>query len=206
MGDDKVEVEPLKKESVKIREELEEERRMLQMAEVWQEERVQLKLVDAKIALEEKYAELNKLQAVLDTFLRIHSGTTADVSVLKEAEAPRGAVSLVKFHDMEFHYQPPPSSGGIFSVFEELQLVEETNAMAIEQCSGCKPACHACNIRSARPDTDIFLEYPMNRYANGTLDGDYDSEDDSLETMSYGEGQGSCTSPAQGNRGRKFLL
>lgn len=196
MGDDKVEVETLKKESMKIREELEEERRMLQMAEVWREERVQLKLVDAKITLEEKYTELNKLQANLDTFLRIHSGTNADVSVLKQAEMLRDAVSLVKFNAVEFHYQPPPSSGGIFSVFEELQPGEETTAKDIEQCSGYKPAStHACNTHSASPGTDIFLEDPLNLYANGTLDGDKDREDDRLEIMSYGEGQGSCTSP-----------
>ncbi|XP_074556112.1 uncharacterized protein LOC141811928 [Curcuma longa] len=151
IGDDKVEVESLKKESVKICEELEEERRMLQMAEVWREERVQLKLVDAKITLEEKYAELNKLQADLDTFLRIHSGTIADVSVLKETEALRGAVSLVKFNDIEFDCRPPQ-------------------------------------------DIDANKD-PMNRYANGTLDGDNDSEDDRLEGMSCGEEQGSCTSP-----------
>ncbi|KAG6502758.1 uncharacterized protein LOC121984078 [Zingiber officinale] len=196
MGDDKVEIETLTKESMKIREELEEERRMLQMAEVWREERVHLKLVDAKITLEEKHAELNKLQADLDTFLRMHSGTNADVSVLKEAEMLRDAVSLMKFNAVEFHYQPPPSSGDIFSVFEELQPGEETNAKGIEQCSGYKPAStHACNTHSASPDTDIFLEDPMNIYASGTLDGDKDTENDRLEIMSYGEGQGSCTSP-----------
>ncbi|KAK0602676.1 hypothetical protein LWI29_035875 [Acer saccharum] len=55
IGEDKAEVEALKRESMKLWEELEDKRKMLQMAEVWHEERVQMKLVDAKVALENKY-------------------------------------------------------------------------------------------------------------------------------------------------------
>ncbi|KAJ1422393.1 hypothetical protein SESBI_13017 [Sesbania bispinosa] len=55
IGEDKAEVEVLKRESMKLREEVEEERRMLQMAEVWREEHVHMKLIDAKVALNEKY-------------------------------------------------------------------------------------------------------------------------------------------------------
>ncbi|THU48707.1 hypothetical protein C4D60_Mb06t01850 [Musa balbisiana] len=186
IGHDKAEAESLKKESTKIQEELDEERRMLQMAEVWREERVQMKLVDAKLMLEEKYAELSELQADLDAFLREHSDSNGNMSLLKEAEAFREAASLLKFQDIKFHYQPPPSSGDIFSVFEELQPREETIEREIEPCCGYSPASHASKIHTVSPETDIFLENPMKMR---------DEDHSDLESMSYAEGQGSCNSP-----------
>ncbi|WOK99749.1 hypothetical protein Cni_G08461 [Canna indica] len=196
LGDAKIQVETLKRESMKIREELDEERRMLQMAEVWREERVQMKLVDAKVTLEEKYAELNELQHDLRTFLRLHSSANANLSIVKEAEALRESLSLLKFQDIEFRYQPPPSSGDIFSVFEEFRPGEEANEKEVEQCRGCSPKSHASEINSASPETDIFLESPTNTCA---INRDEDARDDSgLETMSNAEGQGSCNSP-EGN-------
>ncbi|TXG67784.1 hypothetical protein EZV62_009059 [Acer yangbiense] len=74
IGEDKAEVEALKRESMKLREELEDKRKMLQMAEVWCEECVQMKLVDAKVALENKYSQMNKLVAELETFLQSSKG------------------------------------------------------------------------------------------------------------------------------------
>jgi hypothetical protein len=68
--EDQAEVELLRRECLRMREEMEEERRMLQMAEVWREERVQMKLSDAKLALEDKYAHLSRLQAEMEAFLR----------------------------------------------------------------------------------------------------------------------------------------
>ena len=67
--EDQAEVELLRRECLRMREEMEEERRMLQMAEVWREERVQMKLSDAKLALEAKYAQLAHLQAEMEAFL-----------------------------------------------------------------------------------------------------------------------------------------
>ncbi|CAN6311877.1 unnamed protein product [Urochloa humidicola] len=46
-------------------EELEEERRMLRVAELWREERVQMKLADARAALEEKMKEIDRAVAGL---------------------------------------------------------------------------------------------------------------------------------------------
>lgn len=81
---EKVDIETLKNESLKMREEVQEERRMLQMAEVWREERVQMKLVDAKIALENKYSQLNQLEAEIEVFLRTHD---ANMPAVKRAES-----------------------------------------------------------------------------------------------------------------------
>ncbi|KAL6282061.1 hypothetical protein ACE6H2_012996 [Prunus campanulata] len=75
IGEDKAEVEALKRESKKIIAEMEEERKMFQIAEVWREERVQMKLIDAKLALEDKYCQLNKLITDVETFLRSRFGT-----------------------------------------------------------------------------------------------------------------------------------
>ncbi|RWV92122.1 hypothetical protein GW17_00045544 [Ensete ventricosum] len=144
IGHEKAEAESLKRESTKIQEELVEERRMLQMAEVWHEERVQMKLVDAKLMLEEKYAELSELQADLDAFLRAHSDSNGYMPLLKEADVFREAASMLKFQEIKFHYQPPPpSSGDIFSVFEELQPREETIDREIEPLLWLQP-CKSC--------------------------------------------------------------
>ncbi|BFI30049.1 hypothetical protein MPTK2_3g08580 [Marchantia polymorpha subsp. ruderalis] len=69
IGEDKAEVEELKRESAKVREEVEEERKMLQMAEVWREERVQMKLAEARLEIEEKSSALDHLKMDLEAFL-----------------------------------------------------------------------------------------------------------------------------------------
>ncbi|KAG0529744.1 LOW QUALITY PROTEIN: hypothetical protein BDA96_05G124200 [Sorghum bicolor] len=84
--EDQAEVELLRRECLRMREEMEEERRMLQMAEVWREERVQMKLSDAKLALDNKYTHLNRLQAEMEAFLRSKDDESASHSaVLREA-------------------------------------------------------------------------------------------------------------------------
>ncbi|XP_043694561.1 uncharacterized protein At5g41620-like [Telopea speciosissima] len=70
IGEDKAEVEELKRESAMVREEVEKEREMLQLADVLREERVQMKLSDAKFQFEEKNAAVDKLRSELETILR----------------------------------------------------------------------------------------------------------------------------------------
>uniref|UniRef100_A0A0E0DDD1 Uncharacterized protein n=1 Tax=Oryza meridionalis TaxID=40149 RepID=A0A0E0DDD1_9ORYZ len=71
IGEDKAEVEALKKETEKAQEELQKEREMLQLADEWREQRVQMKLLEARLQFEEKNAAINQLhdelQAYLDT-------------------------------------------------------------------------------------------------------------------------------------------
>ena len=69
IGDDKAEVEELKRESAKLCEEVEKEREMMQLADVLREERVHMKLSEAKYQLEEKNAAVDKLQNQLEAFL-----------------------------------------------------------------------------------------------------------------------------------------
>ncbi|OAY42949.1 uncharacterized protein At5g41620 [Manihot esculenta] len=69
IGEDKAEVEELKKESAKLCAEVEKEREMMQLADVLREERVQMKLSEAKYQLEEKNAAVDKLRSQLEAFL-----------------------------------------------------------------------------------------------------------------------------------------
>ncbi|RYR68371.1 hypothetical protein Ahy_A03g014865 isoform A [Arachis hypogaea] len=75
MGDDRAEVEELKRESAKVREEVEKEREMLQVADVLREERVQMKLSEAKYQFEEKNAVLEKLRNELEGFMKTKEET-----------------------------------------------------------------------------------------------------------------------------------
>ena len=70
IGEDRAVVEKLKRESAKVREEVEKEREMLQLADVLREERVQMKLSEAKYQFEEKNAVLEKLRSELEGILR----------------------------------------------------------------------------------------------------------------------------------------
>ncbi|XP_071735544.1 uncharacterized protein [Rutidosis leptorrhynchoides] len=69
IGEDRAEAEELKRESVKVHEEVEKEREMLQLADKLREERVQMKLAEAKIQFEEKNAVVEKLRSQLEAFL-----------------------------------------------------------------------------------------------------------------------------------------
>lgn len=69
IGEDKAEVEELKREHARAQEEMEEERRTLQMTEAWREERVQMKLSEAKYELEERCVALDKLKLELELYL-----------------------------------------------------------------------------------------------------------------------------------------
>ncbi|XP_068665509.1 uncharacterized protein At5g41620-like [Aristolochia californica] len=69
IGEDKAEAEELKRDLVNVLAEVEKEREMLQLADVWREERVQMKLSEAKYQFEEKNAAVNKLRSELEAFL-----------------------------------------------------------------------------------------------------------------------------------------
>lgn len=69
VGEDEAQVEEMKRESVKIRKEVEEERGMMQLANALHEERAQMKLSEAKHQAEEKNAAVDKLRNQLEAFL-----------------------------------------------------------------------------------------------------------------------------------------
>ncbi|KAL3628194.1 hypothetical protein CASFOL_027240 [Castilleja foliolosa] len=67
---DRAEVEKMKRESVRAHEEVEKEREMLELADKLREERVQMKLSEAKYKYEEKNSAVSKLRRQLEVFLR----------------------------------------------------------------------------------------------------------------------------------------
>ncbi|KAG8385737.1 hypothetical protein BUALT_Bualt03G0076300 [Buddleja alternifolia] len=89
----KGEIVALKSRCGRIEKEVEEERKMLQLAEVWREERAQMKLVDAKLILEEKYCQMNNLIADMETFLR-SSNLTSNCDQ-ESHKSTRGEISPV---------------------------------------------------------------------------------------------------------------
>ncbi|CAN6359598.1 unnamed protein product [Urochloa humidicola] len=191
IADDKAEVETLKRESMKVRDEVEEERKMLQMAEVWREERVQMKLVDAKLTLDSKYSQLSELQANLEAFLSFHQGNSVDKETLRDGERLREAICSMKFHGKEFSYKPPPPSEDIFAVFEELRQREDINEKEIGQCNEDTPT----KIHTVSPETDVFPEKPANKYSIQPCARNEDDDDSGWETVSHADEQGSSNSP-----------
>ncbi|XP_062183564.1 uncharacterized protein LOC133887630 [Phragmites australis] len=69
IDEDKAEVEALKRETEKAQEELQKEREMLQLADEWREQRVQMKLLEARFQFEEKNAAVNQLRDELQAYL-----------------------------------------------------------------------------------------------------------------------------------------
>ncbi|XP_062207118.1 uncharacterized protein LOC133908914 isoform X2 [Phragmites australis] len=197
IAEDKAEVEALRSESMKIRDELEEEKKMLQMAEVWREERVQMKLVDAKLTLENKYSQLSKLQDELEDLLRSQPGNNPERGTVREVERLREAICSMKLNGTkEFSYKPAPPSEDIFAVFEELKQREDTSEKVIVQCNGNRPKSHASKNHTVSPETDVFLGNPASRYCSQPRTRHEEAEDDSgWETVSQVEENGSSNSP-----------
>lgn len=69
IDEDKAEVQALKRETEKAHEELQKEREMLQLADEWREQRVQMKLLEARLQFEEKNAAVNQLRDELQAYL-----------------------------------------------------------------------------------------------------------------------------------------
>lgn len=69
IDEDRAEVEKLKRESVRVHEDVEKEREMLELADKLHEERAHAKLSEAKHQFEEKNSAISKLRKQLEVFL-----------------------------------------------------------------------------------------------------------------------------------------
>ncbi|KAE8732642.1 NIT4 family protein [Hibiscus syriacus] len=92
IGEDQSKIEELQRESAEAKEEMEKERDMLRLAEVLREERVQMKLSEAKYHFEEKNAAVEKLRNELETYLGTkqgeeNGGGSLNMQRIKELEA-----------------------------------------------------------------------------------------------------------------------
>ncbi|XP_042059979.1 uncharacterized protein LOC121804488 isoform X1 [Salvia splendens] len=196
IGEDKAEVEALKRESMKFREEVDEERKMLQMAEVWREERVQMKLVDAKVMLEEKYSQMNMLIADLEPFLKSRS----DSQEIKKADFLRQATASLNIQDVRELTYEPPNSDDIFSVFEDVNI-GESNEREVEPSVGYTPASHASKIHTVSPEIKMLNKDASHRTSNVYMNQSGELEEDASEweTVSHPEDQVSSYSPDGSN-------
>lgn len=91
------EAEALGRTFMKLREEAEEEREMLQVAEALREEQVQIKLLDARLALDEKYSQLGLLVANLERFLGskcVKDRITRETGESQEAAEPVNIIGV----------------------------------------------------------------------------------------------------------------
>lgn len=104
IGEDRAEVEELKRESVKVRQEVEKEREMLQLADVLREERVQMKLSEAKYHFEEKNAAVERLKNELKAYLRTKEGAenvemSPSMERIKDLEAYLKKIQYITVHE-----------------------------------------------------------------------------------------------------------
>ncbi|XWS43375.1 hypothetical protein CRYUN_Cryun16bG0097800 [Craigia yunnanensis] len=98
INEDKAEKEELKRESAKVREEVEKEREMMQLADVLHEQRVQMKLSKAKNHLEEKNAAVDKLRNQLENFLGTKRFKEKGRGSLNEPNTEEIAAYLTRAH------------------------------------------------------------------------------------------------------------
>ncbi|KAG7582678.1 hypothetical protein ISN44_As08g022460 [Arabidopsis suecica] len=189
--EDKAEIEALKSESMNLREEVDDERRMLQMAEVWREERVQMKLIDAKVTLEDKYSQMNKLVRDLEAFLDSRNTTGVKevrvAKLLRETAASVDNIQEVK----EFTYEPAKPDD-ILMLFEEMNLGEAQDRET-EQYVAYSPVSHASKAHTVSPDVNLINK---ERHSNAFTDqnGEFEEDDSGWETVSRSEEHGSSYS------------
>ncbi|CAA7037782.1 unnamed protein product [Microthlaspi erraticum] len=103
-------IDELKAETRRVWDEMEEERQMVQTAEMWREERVRVKLMDAKLALQGKYEEMNwfvdELEKCLDVAREV--GGTEEMrlrrceGLIKTARSMEVANDKMDFERFEF--------------------------------------------------------------------------------------------------------
>ncbi|TKY46879.1 hypothetical protein E2542_SST28928 [Spatholobus suberectus] len=196
IGEDKAEIEALKRESMKLREEVEEERKMLQMAEVWREERVHMKLIDAKVALDEKYSQMNKLVADLETFLK-STNVNSNAKEMKEARSLQQAAAVVDIQDIKGFSYEPSNPDNIFAIFEDVNF-GEPNEREIEPCVAYSPVSHASKIHTVSPEGNLISKDNFQRCSSDVFmddNGDIEEDESGWETVSHVEDQGSSCSP-----------
>lgn len=146
----KVEIGALRNHRKKIQEEIEEERTMLQIAEVWQEEQAQMKLADAKLILEDKYAEINNLIADVKACLR-RLNLTTDVNVMSKAKVLRRDFDSVNIRADKNLTYTLPKSDNMFRIIKDSQTSEAERRSA-DHCFSHDQAHYASIAHHINPE------------------------------------------------------
>nr|GMD04881.1 WEB family protein At4g27595, chloroplastic-like [Ipomoea batatas] len=172
--EDSAEIEALDGECTKIRDEVDEERKMLQLSEVWREERVQMKLVDARLILEEKYSEMSDLISGLETFLKSRN-VSADTIEIGEARMIKRAIDTLKNHETPKFSPVSPLSNDKYAVSEGPET-SRAKELGIDYYLGNSPS-HASGIHNVNPGSDSFRKLIRNSYSKSFVDNDEGCKD-----------------------------
>lgn len=172
--EDRAEIDALNSECTKIRDEVDEERKMLQLSEVWREERVQMKLVDAKLILEEKYSEMSNLISGLETFLKSRN-VTADTIEIGEAKMIKRAIDTLKSHETSKFSPVSPLSNDKYAVSEGPET-SRAKELGIDYYLGNSPS-HVSGIHNVNPGSDSFRKFTRNSYSKSFVDNDEGCKD-----------------------------
>ncbi|XP_027087433.2 uncharacterized protein [Coffea arabica] len=154
--DHKAKIRAIKVECAKILEEVEEERQMLQIAEVWREERVQMKLIDAELILEEKYCQMNNLIADLENLLRTN-GTTPEMIKMREVEGMNLEMQSFSVQDREELRYMPPTVNDIHTITENLQD-GGTMETGSHECQSYLSDTHSTKFHNASCEANEFTK------------------------------------------------
>ncbi|XP_057764884.1 uncharacterized protein LOC130985784 [Salvia miltiorrhiza] len=164
----KAEIRALRDEQERIQLEVEEERKMLQTAEVWREEQAQMKLADANLILEDKYAEVNGLIADLKAFLTSSgSSSNAGLNVSRKAEILRQTFNLVINQGVKGFKHSNPESHNTFAASKDAQTSEaERRSGGHDQA--CDFASNTTRVkgRPNRSSLDMSGEVLVNKMSN----------------------------------------
>ncbi|MED6123043.1 hypothetical protein PIB30_045523 [Stylosanthes scabra] len=118
IGEGKAKLERLQSHFMRIQEEFEQERSMFEMVDLWRQESMQMKLADARIALEDKHNQMIKLVAYLQEFLRSRDSVEFEKA---DEELGRG---LVKERVIKVD-SPPPNLNALSSTIHIVSLDHE---------------------------------------------------------------------------------
>ena len=132
ISEDKAEKEELKRESAKVREEVEKEREMMQLADVLREQRVQMKLSEAKYHVEEKDEAVDKLRNQLETFLGTKRVKEKGRGSLNEPNSEEIAAYLNRAHFGSHPSEENEEDGEVEDVVECEEDSAESDLHSIE--------------------------------------------------------------------------
>ncbi|KAF3625151.1 putative peroxidase 42-like [Capsicum annuum] len=142
--ENRAEIEALRSERARLDEEVEEERKMLQLAEVWREERVQMKLIDAKLLLEEKYCLMSDLISEFQSFMRSNN-EIVDMTDLVEVQVVKHVFDSLNIQEIKEFSSSSPISNGIYTP-NEGSVIFEAKKLETNECVGYNNPCHSSAI------------------------------------------------------------
>ncbi|XP_004232710.1 uncharacterized protein [Solanum lycopersicum] len=187
--EDRAEIEALKRESARLEEEVEEERKMLQLAEVWREERVQMKLIDAKLLLEEKYCLMSNLISELQSFLRANN-VTVGMTDLIEVQVVKQVVDSLNIQETKEFCSSSPILNDIYTL-NEGSIICEASKLGTNTFADYSTPCRSSAIQIV--GTEVSKTCAMTTSSeclNSVIDHDQSCKDESgRETVTQVEGQ-----------------